>query len=131
MQINSIDFGKEDPSPYEIHSPREIVALLRTLGEQNQLIRMLVNGGAEIVVTSILEVDVDKGIAIIDCALSEATNKRIIDASKISFETTLDKIRILFSAPEIAACVHENRPAFCIHIPDTLIRLQRREFYRV
>jgi c-di-GMP-binding flagellar brake protein YcgR len=131
MQNTQPDPGKNDNNPYSIHAAREIVALLRTLGEKNQLIRMLINGGTEAVVTSILEVDVGNNAVIIDCAIGTILNQRIVEADRVSFEATLDKIRILFTATQVTSCRHDDRPALQISIPTSLIRLQRREFYRV
>ena len=131
MQNTSADAEQNDKNPYSIQAAREIIALLRALEEKKQLIRMLINGGTEAIVTSILEVDVGNNALIIDCAIGATLNQHIIEANKVSFETTLDKIRILFTATKVTSCLHQNRPALRISIPTSLVRLQRREFYRV
>ncbi len=130
MTFNT-DYGIEDLSPYQVHSRREIIALLRSIGERNQLVRMLVNGGAESIVTSILKIDETNGTVLIDCAPSALLNQRIVESDNISFETVLEHIRILFFVTQIDTCLFENLPAFRIAIPGSLIRLQRREYYRV
>lgn len=131
MHNTNTDTGKNDKSPYCIQAAREIVALLRSLKEKNQLIRMVINGGTEAVVTSILEVDVDNNALIIDCAIGTILNQHIVEADRVSFETTLDKIRILFTADQVISCLLNDRPALRIGMPTSLVRLQRREFYRV
>lgn len=131
MQNTSTDTGKSDKNPYSIQAAREIIALLRSLEEKNQLIRMVINGGTEAVMTSILEVNVNNNAVIIDCAIGTILNQHIIEADRVSFETTLDKIRILFTATQVTSCLHNDRPALSISIPSSLVRLQRREFYRV
>lgn len=130
MTFNT-DYGIEDLSPYQVHSRREIISLLRSIGERNQLVRMLINGGTEAIVTSILKIDEATGTVLIDCAPSQYINQRIIESDNISFETVLEHIRILFFATKIDTCQFENLPAFRIQIPESLIRLQRREYYRV
>lgn len=125
------DFGTENQSPYLVHSRREIIALLRAIGEHHQLITMLVNGGADAVVTSILEVDDANDAVIIDCAPSALLNQRITQSDDIAFEASLDKVRILFSVAGADNALHENRAALRIPLPPSLIRLQRREYYRV
>ncbi|WP_124704437.1 flagellar brake protein [Sulfuriferula multivorans] len=131
MPIDNPDFGTENQSPYLVHSHREIVSLLRAIGGQHQLITMLVNGGADAVVTSILEVDDASNTVVIDCAPSALLNQRIIQSDDLAFEASLDKVRILFSVAKADTAIHENRPALRIPIPANLIRLQRREYYRV
>ena len=125
------DAGLENWHDYEVASRREIVQLLRAIGEKNQLIRMLVHGEADVCVTSILDVDPDNDALILDCSINKEQNERILVAKRIAFETTLDKIRILFDSEGITATTFENGPALRMRIPESLIRLQRRENYRM
>src|SRR6185312_2999488 len=130
MALDS-DFGVVDFSPYQIHSRREIIALLHALQERNQLVSLLINGGAEAVVTSILHVDEEQNKVIVDSAPSNLLNERITQSDNISFETFLDSIRILFFATRIERCIYDHLPALRLALPPYMIRLQRREFYRV
>ena len=116
---------------FEVDSRREIVALLRAIGEKNQLIRMLVRGEADVCVTSILDVDPDTNSIYFDCSIDPEQNGRVLEAKRLSFETTLDKIRILFTTDAAQATTHNGGPALLVAIPSTLVRLQRREFYRM
>lgn len=123
--------GTENQSPYTVESRREIVALLKGLKESNQLITMLIKGGSEVYITSILQVDQDHSTVIIDSAPDKDANERIAKASPIYFEGLLDKISIQFSSSHVEPIQFENRPALKISLPRSLIRLQRREYYRI
>jgi c-di-GMP-binding flagellar brake protein YcgR len=125
------DTGLENWHDYEVGSRREIVSLLRGIRDKNQLIRMLIQGDADVCVTSILDVDPDLGVVYLDCSINKEQNARIAAASQITFETTLDKIRILFGADKVDEVVHNNAPAQRMALPESLIRLQRREYYRM
>jgi c-di-GMP-binding flagellar brake protein YcgR len=117
---------------YRVHSRKEIIVLLRNIAEKKQLVTMLIRGQAETCVTSILAVDADAGKVYLDCSIDPAQNQRIAQADRISFETSLDKIRILFAADNgVQAATHEGTAAFTMALPDSMIRLQRREFYRM
>jgi c-di-GMP-binding flagellar brake protein YcgR len=116
---------------YEVHSPREIVSLLRQIGEKKQLIRMKIKGEADVCVTSILEVDGDDGIFVLDRSINPEQNGRIVQAKSVLCETYLDKIRILFSVSGVQETDYRGSGALVADIPATLIRLQRREFYRM
>ena len=121
----------EDWHDFEIHSRKEIVALLRGIRDKKQLIRMLIHGESDIAVTAILNVAPDDDSVILDCSNDQEQNLRILAATGIGFETALDKIRILFTSEQVEECEFEHRPALKIALPGTLIRLQRREFYRM
>src|SRR5690606_29709727 len=71
------------------------------------------------------------GTMLLDCARTATLNDRVLSAKKLSFETMLDNIRILFSSADAHRCEYEDLPAFSVPLPAHLIRLQRREFYRV
>jgi c-di-GMP-binding flagellar brake protein YcgR len=121
----------QELSPYQVNSRREVIALLRSLETQRQLITMLAAGGADPVITTVLEVDEENGKLYIDVAPNPALNRRIAASDNISFETVLDHIRILFFTNEIRECQHGGLPALEMAIPPSLIRVQRREYYRV
>jgi flagellar brake protein len=123
--------GIDDLGPYQVHSHREIVLLLRKVMQSKQFVRMTFHDGSEAIVTSILDIDETQNWVIVDCAQNATLNQHIVECDNISFETLLDQIRILFFTAQIDACMFEERPAFRFAIPSSLIRLQRREFYRV
>lgn len=129
--MNIDDSDAMDFSPYQVHSRREIIALLRALQARNQLVSVLINGGSETVVTSILDIDEANNLVIIDCAPSNLLNERLVASDNISFETVLEHIRILFFANQISRCIYDRLPALRFSLPTSMIRLQRREFYRV
>ena len=125
------DAELENWHDYEVQSRREIVALLRQIGEKKQLIRMKIKGEADVCVTSILEVDPDSGLFILDRSINREQNERIVRAGQVMCETYLDKIRILFRAGGLQELEFDGAAALAAQIPDSLIRLQRREFYRM
>lgn len=125
------DSGQENWHDFRVESRREIISLLRGIGEKNQLIRMLIQGEADVAVTSVLDVDGDRNILYLDCSVNKEQNRRIVAAKRLSYETTLDKIRILFASEGAQETTYKNLPALKVAIPDTLIRLQRREYYRM
>ena len=131
MHSHRQDADLENWHDFEVESRREIIALLRSIGEKNQLIRMLVQGESDVCVTSILDVDADHNSVILDCSVNTEQNQRILGARSLSYETTLDKIRILFTSERVEKCMFEGAPALKIALPATLIRLQRREYYRM
>ena len=116
---------------YEVESRREIVALLRQIAEKKQLIRLLIRGEGDVCVTSLLAVDGDSNTIILDRSISQEQNARIVAAPKAMCETSLDKIRILFNLQGLRETRFEGGIALAADIPATLIRLQRRECYRM
>jgi flagellar brake protein len=125
------ELGTENQSLYQVHSRREILNLLQGIKNQRQLITMVINGGAEVVVTSILDIDDKANLVYIDLAPNVLINQRILESDDIEFESTLDKVRISFFASSVNECTQDGRQALCIAVPPVMIRLQRREYFRV
>ncbi|RJX34164.1 MAG: flagellar brake protein [Oxalobacter sp.] len=116
---------------YQVVSRREIKLLLRNIQSERQLVKMIYNSDGESIVTSILEVDPVDNTLIIDCAQNEKQNQKIAEQASFSFDTSLQKVRIMFFSNHIERCDYEGQPAFKLALPRRLIRLQRREVYRV
>jgi len=131
QQPINFDAEMENWHDYEVESRREIIALLRSIGEKNQLLRMLVRGEADVAVTTILDVEPDLGYMVLDCPISMDQTRRVLAAHSLQFETSLDKIRILFSSDGAEPLQYDGAPAMKVAIPPTMIRLQRREYYRM
>lgn len=131
MQPTLPSLGTENQSPFQVESRREIISILRGFKEKGQLISMMINGGSEVFITSVLEIDDSNNSVIIDSAPNTQANQRIVEASSVFFDGLLDKISIQFSSSRLQRCNFENRPALQMPIPINLIRLQRRENYRI
>jgi c-di-GMP-binding flagellar brake protein YcgR len=116
---------------FKIGAPREIIAILRSIGEKNQLVRMLISGEADVAVTSILHIDPDAGVVYVDVPIDPSQGKRALAVRGLMFETTLDKIRIMFEAPGITETTYKGGNAYKFKIPESVVRLQRREYYRM
>jgi flagellar brake protein len=121
----------EELQPYQVVSRREIILLLNGIQNARQLLKMIFNRAGDAIVTTILNIDQENGWVIIDCAQNEEQNQKIAECDNLSFDTALQKVRILFFADHLERCTYEDKPAFRIPIPKNLIRLQRREIYRV
>lgn len=126
-----MDNNLENWHDYTVESRREIIALLRGIREKKQLVRLAIGGGSDVCVTSVLDVDPDNDAVYLDSSIDRAQNRRMAEAKRVAFETTLDKIRIMFNTETLSESEYEGRPALEMEIPETLIRLQRREYYRM
>lgn len=122
----NLQFG--DWHEYAVTSRREILALLRNICEQRSRILVQVAGEP---VTWVTAAGCDAATLILDRALSREQNDSILKAGVVTFETSLDNIRIVFETTRIRPVDHQGAPAFALDLPERMIRLQRREFYRV
>lgn len=131
MPATHPSLGTENQSPYQVESKREIFSILKGFRDKSQLISMLINGGSEAFITSVLDIDDKNNTLIIDSTPSNEANQRIIAASTVFFDGLLDRISIQFTSSNVKIISYEGKPALQMPMPTSVIRLQRRENYRI
>ena len=109
----------------------EIVGILRDLMHQNSLITVYFGPQQEFFVTALLAIETDSGMLVFDCGADAKLNERLPKAPAARLETYVDRIRVEFSIGSIAPVDFEGKPAFRAPLPPSLLRIQRRETYRV
>lgn len=123
--------AEDDFDKYSINWKKEIVFLLRAIMDKGGLLSAHFDHGKNFILTSIVEVDADRGEVILDYGATEALNLRILESDKIIFVTSHDKVKVQFVANRIEKTRFEGHDAFKIKLPESLIKLQRREYFRV
>lgn len=120
-----------DNSNYMIHSRMEILYILRAIQHKNELVTAYFNQGNDFILTAIIEVDADAGSLILDFGANEALNQRALASDKIILVTTQDRVKVQFVADGMEQVEYLGRPAFKAGLPSELLKLQRREYYRL
>jgi c-di-GMP-binding flagellar brake protein YcgR len=121
----------QDNSKFLVYNALEIVRILRGLAGRNELVSAFFNSGNDLMLTSVLQVDPNTNAVILDLGSNEELNRRIAASEKTIFVTALDRVKIQWVSTKIESTMFEGREAFRITIPDQILRLQRREYYRL
>ena len=127
----SLVSDEDDASSYTVSWKKEIVYILRAVMEKTELVSAYFNRGESFILTSIIAVDQDEGLVYLDFGANKEFNRKILDSEKIIFVTAHDKVKVQFAANRIEKTRLEGRDVFRIELPKSLIKLQRREYYRV
>ena len=121
----------DDYSQYLLHSKSEIVAVLRSLVQKGALITVYFDQGKSFLLTSMIQLNADHESFVLDLGSNDEMNRRALLAKKLILTTVVDKVKIQFSLGALTATQYEGRSAFLGAIPDALLRLQRREYFRL
>lgn len=116
-------------SKYMLNSRSEMFAVFCGLVEHVSQITMFFNEGRDMILTSIISYR-DDGL-LLDLGANEETNRRALEAKKLFCVTQLDKVRIQFILRGLRRAEASGGPAFLAALPDGVLRLQRREYYRL
>lgn len=131
------DSGPPPPNPaaelerFRVRTRAEILSILRSLMDQNSLVTVYFNGGHDFFLTALLAIDDGGATLTFDRGTDERQNQRLSRAPAARLEAYLDHIRVEFSIGTIATVGFEGKPAFRAPLPPSLLRIQRRESYRV
>ena len=118
-------------SKYLLHSRVEILSILRLLIHKGAMITVHFDQGQSFLLTSMLALSPDLRSFILDIGSNEEMNARALRADRLILTTVLDKVKIQFSLSRLTSAVHEGRAAFIGELPASLLRLQRREYFRL
>ena len=121
----------EDYSKYAVTSRTEIVYILRAMKESGALITIYFNHGRDFLLTSLLDVANDGHTIALDLGSSMEMNRRALESEKLICISSLGKVKIQFVLAGVDRIKFGKGEAFEGAVPDSLVRLQRREYYRV
>lgn len=120
-----------DLAKYTLSSPVEIVHHLRTIAKNGYMVTVFANRGKTFVLTRLLEVDAKKQQLIFDWGSDPETNKHVLGSERNVFVCSPDGVKTQFITGQASETSLDGRPAFVVHLPEQVIKLQRREFFRI
>lgn len=116
---------------FTVYARAEIIGLLRQLRERGVLTTAYYDRNSRFAVTTLLAVNPEFEEVIFDVPADERAQRHLLAAEDLVFVAFIEHIKLQFRARKAAATLHDGAPAFRVRVPAELLRLQRREFFRV
>lgn len=123
-------FDLADHDRFAVRTRAEIVALLERLHAEHTVMSIEYGDGLA-VVSRVLEVRRDAEVFVIDVARDPEITAALFAASTLFFTTELDHVQIAFEGTRASPIAMGDGPAAAVTLPESIVRLQRREWYRV
>jgi len=120
-----------DQAKYLIHTRMGIAGILGTLHASGSMVTAYFGAGNDFILTSVAAVRPDQNEVVLDYGADPDANQRALQAKRITFVAAHERIRIQFVAAAMTRVRFGGRDAFSIPLPAELLRLQRREYFRV
>jgi c-di-GMP-binding flagellar brake protein YcgR len=121
----------DEYSQYFLYSEVEILAVLRSIIQKGALTTAYFDQGQSFFLTSMIALQSDNTELIIDVGSSEEINGKALKADNLIFTALVDKVKIQFAMKCLRRAEYHGHPVFIGTIPKHLLRLQRREFFRL
>ncbi len=119
----------DDLSKYLLHGRTEVRFVLRAILKGRNLLSAYIDESDDSFVTTLVAVDED--VLLLDWPPDEALAQRALAAERLAVVTSHDKVKIQFSATRPQKIEFEGRPALRAALPERLLRLQRRDYFRL
>lgn len=121
----------DDYSQYLLREKREIAFVLRQLASRRSMITAYYGSGGKFLLSSVVGVSADEHTVFLDLGNDEAAIVGAIAAGNLLCITQLEQIKIQFQITSPERTEYERFPALAAPLPAVLLRLQRREYYRL
>lgn len=121
----------EDLERCTLSGRREILYQLRYLIRQKARISVSFDEGRQTFLTVLIAVSDDESQLYFDISGSEESNIAFLKAERCQFAAVIEGIRLQFSARQAKKMTLNGDRVFSIALPKSLIRLQRRDAFRL
>jgi len=121
----------DDLSRFLVSSQTRIAQILSSLLDHAELVTAYFNRGRDFLLTAVVHVDPIRKTVVIDRGKNEALNQKLLASERVVLVSVHEKVKVQFSVKAISAVQFDGRPAFEFPLPTELLKLQRREFFRV
>lgn len=116
---------------YIISNPREIIWHLKLLKDQRNFITLYPSHLDQFFLTSIISINEKTGELILDAPGLPKLLESALQSNSSTLTTSMDKVKVQIRLGPLQQTLHENSPALLTHLPQAMLRLQRREFFRI
>ena len=116
---------------FHIAGARPVAFMLAGFAKENDQFSVMFQAGQEMFLTTLLAVKPEKGLFIFDCSGSAETNRKLLASEKNVFVGRPGGIRVQFTTGAVSELIYAGSKAFSVALPKFLVRLQRRDFFRI
>jgi len=116
---------------FHVSGTRPVAFMLAGFAKESEQFSVMFQAGQEMFLTTLLAVMPEKGLFIFDCSGSAETNHKLLASERNVFVGRPDGIRVQFATGRVTALIYAGSQAFSVALPNYIVRLQRREFFRI
>lgn len=114
-----------------LRSQPEIRSQLLNLAKKPDIITAYFDGGKSFILTAVLGLVKERNLLVLDVGPDDATTRRAIASKRLVCTTKHKGVPIKFICENMQGAKYQGKPAIAAPIPESLYRLQRREYFRV
>ncbi len=122
-------FPGGDEEQFEVQSPREIYFILSDIEKNATRSALYYNKRQQFILTSIIDAD-ETGVWL-DASQNREQNAQIVESKGCVFVSSHRQAKVQFEIAQLVLTSLDNLKAFYLPLPESLLRIQRRDFFRL
>lgn len=122
----------DDYGQYHVENPFEMCSILKSLIPKPEVVTAYYDDTLEnFILTSIVAVDAKKRTFILDVSSDEKRNAQFAKSKRVTCKTRCNNVRVDFSINNFKSVKYKGDKAFSCDLPQNILYLQRRNYYRM
>lgn len=117
-----------DEEQFIVQNQKQIIQILNELAKQHEMLK--VSFSHDTCLTSVISVDAHHHVVYLDIGIDDAFNNRLLASHHVVFSKD-DGVRLKWTSTQLTLTTLKDGKAIKIALPQKLMRLQRREFFRL
>jgi c-di-GMP-binding flagellar brake protein YcgR len=122
-------FRSDEDIEFRIRSRKEVLSILQRIAAQAVRVAVYFDNDQSFIVTTLLQIG-EAGIWL-DVGPDSEENQRLPLSGDITFVSAHQAVKVQFTAHAIEKIELDGRPVFYLALPEYLLRIQRRENFRI
>ncbi|MBS1130102.1 MAG: YcgR [Proteobacteria bacterium] len=116
---------------FRVMGTKPVAFLIAGFAKEREPFSVHFGAGGEMFLTTPLAVEPEKGLLIFDCSGSVESNQRFLLSDRNIFIGRPGGVHVQFTTGAAREVAYEGGKAFAVALPQYIVRLQRREYFRV
>jgi c-di-GMP-binding flagellar brake protein YcgR len=121
----------DEDNRFRITSASEILSELRGVLAQRSWLTLHYGSERECMLSTVLDIDSAAQTLTLDASQDPLQHEKVLAAHALIVETEVHRIRIRFECARATPVTYQGQPALQLPLPVSLLRIQRRDAYRI
>ena len=117
-----------DEEKFIVHNQKEIIQILNDMAKTREMLKISFNHNS--CLTSVISVDMRENTVYLDIGVDEGFNSKLFASRYVTFSKD-EGIKIRWTSEHVSLANLKDGKAIKIVVPKSLMRLQRREYFRL
>lgn len=127
LTIESLS-GKENDE-HRITTAKAIASVLRGIAESGANVALYYGDAQNFILTTLLDAN-ESGLWL-ERGQANQDNRSVAESAKNTFVSSDYRVKVQFSAGPVKELIYQGEPAFYLPLPESIYRLQRRDYFRL